>query len=188
MARDDDPDKSERLLQAARQGDPRALNRFLGWIRAWTRRRAAWVVSTRSTPLGVSTLTQEAQLRLSQNITKLRAVQVPQVKKLLDRVLRNTAESARRSEATLKRTPSPDPDDAGVTAEFDALQRSQDREQVLLLIPELPQEQATVARLTMDGLTPLEIAARLGVSTATVYGLLRRATETLRGRVGQSTG
>lgn len=179
MAPDEDPDPIEPLVQAARQGDERALGQLLRRLLPWIRKKAGYQVAGSASPIGVSSLTQETALRLSRSIRKVRAVDSPAVKALLNRIIKNTATSAHRSASRLKR------DSTSLTPE-DLLPQSQDpcdqrferaehEQQVLAAIEDLPERQRQAVKLLRSGALYPEIANQLGCSLSAVHMLLQRA-------------
>ena len=168
-------------MQSAREGDDRALGTLLRRLWPWIRKKAGYYVARSAPPIGVSSLTQEAALRLSRSIGngKVRANESPAVKALLTRIIKNTATSAHRSAARLKRSStSLTPEDLLPQSQEPSDQRFEraERDQhVMAAIERLPERQCQAVNLLRAGVTYPEIADQLGCSLSAVHMLLQRA-------------
>lgn len=179
MTLDADRESLDPLVQAARKGDRRALGELLRRLWPWIRKKAGYLVSRSAASIGVSTLTQESALRLSRSIGTLRREDSPAVKKLLARILKNTAISAHRSASRRKR------DASNLTfedllpqlpeASDQQLERAELNDLVLAAIERLPQPQREVIALLREGNSYEEIASKLGCSLPAVHMRLQRA-------------
>lgn len=188
MATDADRDPIEPLVQAARQGDGQALGQLLRRLWPWIRKKAGSYVAQSTLPISVSSLTQETALRLSQSIHKVRAVDSPAVKALLNRIIANTAHSAGRSAARLKRDPaSVNHDDLMPDVQVPSdqqLERAEHEQAVLAAIELLPERQRQAVNLLRAGASYQDIAAELKCSLSAVHMILQRAKSQLC-KVGQ---
>lgn len=183
MTLDADPEKLDPLVQAARQGDKQALGQLLRRLWPWIRKKAGYLVSRSSAPIGVSTLTQETALRLSRSIRTLRGDGSPAVKMLLTRIINNTAISAHRSASRRKRDSGnltfedlwPQPQESAEQQ----LERAELEKLVLVAIERLPDAQRQAVDLLRAGASYTEIASRLGCSLNAVHMRLQRAKDEL---------
>ncbi len=184
MASDEHSDglKLTMLLRAARQGDKGAMNLLLRQLWPWLRRKAGFLLS-RSAPLGVSSLTQETALRFSRSIDKTRAADSPAVKALLDRIMRNTAQSAQRTASRIKRDPArlllAEIDESSLMDAEQQLDQSARLTRLHSAVRQLPDRQRQAITLLIQDLSPDEIAQQLGCSVGAVHMLLLRAKESL---------
>ena len=187
MAREEDPDPLAPLVQAARDGDERALGKLLRQIWPWLRRKAGYLVGRSAGSLSASSLAQESALRLSRSIRGVLAEDSPSVKALLARILENTAENARRSASRLKRRAVPLSPEDFMTLPLRgdvALEQSEQEQRVSSAIERLPERQRQAVCLLRAGASYPDIAKELECSIGAVHMLLQRAkaqlTEFLR--------
>ena len=187
----DDSDPLSPLLQSARKGDARALDRLLRRLWPWIRKKVAGYASRSSLQMGASSLAQETALRLSRSIEKVHAEDAPAVKALLSRIIKNTAISAHRSASRQMRSPVsfslqdvpadlPEPILAAIdvsTAEpaDDQLARAEHRQRILDRIAALPERQRQVLTLLLQGASYQEAADALGCTVGAVHMAVQRA-------------
>lgn len=183
VARDDKTNDLDINLKAAREGDARALDRLLGGLWPWLRKKARSFRRRAVPAIGESSLMQETALRFSTSIRRMRAADSPAVKALLSRIMKNTAISAHRAAASQQRDASralleelmpwsPDASD-------DQLCHSEQVKRLYAAIEQLPDRQREVILLQLSGTSAEEIARRWNVSQGSVHMLNLRAKERL---------
>ena len=188
MATSEDPEQIEPLVDAARQGDGKALSELLRRLWPWLRKKARYFIAKSAPPIGVSTLTQETALRLSRSIRKVRANDSPAVKALLTRIMKNTGNSAHRAAYRQKRDPAiitlEDLFPTALEPSDQQLERAQREQYVIAAIERLPVLQRQAVNLLRAGATYPEIAEQLGRPLSAIHMIFQRAkaglTEALR--------
>ena len=173
-----DIDDFAALLSAVRRNEPGAWRRFFRGIFPFLRKRAR---SLRKfyVPLGVSSLTQETALRFSRSIQSTQAKDTPQVKALLDRIMRNTARDAVRAERRAKR----DATQASLAdwlesppgTPCDLLEKKEAQKRLFCALEKLPPRQRLVCVRLLEGVPLSDIAQSLGISLPAAQMLLQRA-------------
>lgn len=188
------PQVSEKLLQAARVGDSRALANLLRDLWPWIRNKARRYVSSHdaTAPMGVSSLTQETSLRFSRTIGSVRAVSSERVLALLDTIMRNTAKDARRNAHAQKRDPGVlirldatgpevDPKTDDQPPQLGHLSHADLDKEMQAALAKVPDRQRQAFLLHMEGVLPAEIATQMDCSTPEAASMLvQRARKELR--------
>lgn len=170
---------SERVLEAARAGDPRAVATLLDASHAHVRRFARTLCAT---PEDAEEAAQEALIVLYRKVGTLRAAAA--LASWTFQIVRH--ECIRRSRVAFRRPVSSA--SAEISAEEAALARME-MERIVCSIAELPAEQRAVLVLRdVQGLSGGATAKALGLSKAAMKSRLHRGREALRASLAAGLG
>ena len=165
------PWPTEQVVNAAQQGDPRAIAILVSGSHAHVQRFARTLCST---PEDAEDATQEALIVLYRKIGTLRATAA--LASWMFQIVRN--ECIRRARVTFHKPPSPTAVEP--SAEDAALARLE-LERIVGCVAELPAEQRAVLVLRdIQGLSGSATAQALGLSRAAMKSRLHRGRATLR--------
>jgi RNA polymerase sigma factor (sigma-70 family) len=177
MSRTVGPWPTEQIIDAAQQGDPRAISMLVYGSHAHVQRFAHTLCST---PEDAEDAAQEALIVLYRKIGTLRATAA--LASWMFQIVRN--ECIRRSRVTL-RWPGP-ASSVEPSAEDAALVRLE-MERIVESISGLPAEQRAVLVLRdIQGLSGAATAQALGLSRAAMKSRLHRARETVRSQLAST--
>ncbi len=172
---------TEQVINAAQQGDPRAIAILLDGSHAHIRRFARTLCST---PEDAEEATQEALIVLYQKIGTLRATAA--LASWMFQIVRH--ECIRRSRIALRGAIPITPAASEASVEEAALARLE-VERIIDFIAALPSEQRSVLVLRdIQGLSGKATAQTLGLSRAAMKSRLHRGRETLHAQLKALTG